>query len=368
MEKTTLNIQQFGSALAILERERRTKMSTPREDFYFRIYNYSVWVFTCIYIPYVLILYFYPEFTAWIGNIDLVYLISDYLFWSIALLTIAIVILFFLNLKLVLKLWNQARLRRKLNVDTKLKEIFKYQLPRGESSKVLMIERYFAAFGIIIILFQLFFGFVKNWSFLSESIKTNITSIDLKAIFALIVIFGRLCGPIALGICMTSRYFMRRGKERLEIVDQLQQSLSKHKTAFENSTADKSINIASTDYDLLASLERMQILDDRQLSIQRARKESRESSYVIQKSHKMLDALYTLDSDTRVKVEDEILRLASDPMHQGAIREPQSGTLRIRVPDTTLDITYQIEFDDRRIKIYTLESTTSDLSRPQPVN
>jgi hypothetical protein len=82
----------------------------------------------------------------------------------------------------------------------------------------------------------------------------------------------------------------------------------------------------------------------------------------MQKSREILAAEAKLDFDTRLLVENQILRLTTEPFPDGHINDPDTGTIRLFVPDTSVEIVYQVDQDNRRIGLLSLQKTNSSES------
>ena len=147
---------------------------------------------------------------------------------------------------------------------------------------------------------------------------------------------------------------MRRGKQRLEIIMSLQESLLRHKDNQERDEA-HSVEISPLAYDEIVSLERSQVIDDRNLSIKHARKEDSDAAFLIQNSRDVLRESDRLDPKTRAQVKQRILDLLDDPRPAGVRQDPASENLLLSVPETSVDILYHLDRARRRIRILSLE-------------
>ena len=117
------------------------------------------------------------------------------------------------------------------------------------------------------------------------------------------------------------------------------------------------MDISSADYHKIAGIERAHIIDDRAKSIKMAHKESPDSSYVIQKSREMLGAKAKLDLNARVRIDDQIFHLMTNPLPPGVTEDPGTGYLRLSVPEASVDILYQVDEERHRIRLLALQSS-----------
>jgi hypothetical protein len=340
-----INAWQFEQALAILKREQQANMPTPREKIYFQFYRFFVILFTIVCIPkFILDIAKHHDYNKfldihWFNPI----MVDHFLFWMFVSLAIIIIIFFLLNLKFVHKLYQQARLRRKLKLNKILKGRFNQQFHRARTRNLFIIALIFILTPII----------AYN-IFLLLTIYSR--SINSKDPLAYLLFCIHLSAPPMFILTLISFFFIWRGKERLEIVNRIHHSLSNQISIFEQNPSNDSINIAPSDYDKIARLERRQIIIDRQLSIKRARKNVNSESYSIQKSHNVVDAVAKLDQDTRFLVEDQLYGLTSNPRPSNVKIDLETKFLRLRVSMTKLDFIYQVDDDSSRVRIYSLEN------------
>lgn len=326
--KSTLDSREFELALAILQREQAAHMPSRRQELWFRLFNLSVFAFLGTFA--IAVLATVPNKPG-MENIALVlWVISGFLILST-------VVLFFLNLGLMRALMRQARLRRRLQLGKSLKDAFKARRRRGRMKNILTLI--IAFLGVIIVpagvlfVVPLLFWFVP-------------TPYVLGFLFILTV----------LALSLVFLHFMRRGKQRLEIVTSLQASLLGRKEVFE-SDQESTLDISSADYYKIASIERAHIIDDRAKSIKMAHKESPDSSYVVQKSREMLGAKAKLDLNARVRIDDQIFHLMTNPLPPGVTEDPETGYLRLSVPEASVDILYQVDEERHRIRLLALQSS-----------
>lgn len=304
-------------------------MPSRRQELLFRLFNLSVFTFLGTFAVAVLAAVAEPP-----GMNE----VAEMLWWISGLLILSTVVLFFLNLGLMRMLMRQARLRRRLQLVQSLKDAFKAKRRHGRIRNVLTLIMALLgpvlvlAGGSLILLYLLWFGIEIHYV--------------LSVLFILIV----------LALSLPFLHFMRRGKQRLEIVTNLQATLLGHKEVFE-SDQESTLDISSADYYKIAGIERAHIIDDRAKSIIRAHKESPDSSYVIQKSREMLGANAELDLNARARVDDQILHLMTNPSPPGVTEDPGTGYLRLSVPETSVDILYQVDEERHRIRLLALPSS-----------
>ena len=150
-------------------------------------------------------------------------------------------------------------------------------------------------------------------------------------------------------------YFMRRGRKRLEIVKSLQKSLRESATYSRADGIHESV-ISSADYDEIAKIERSQIIADRRSNIAMAREENLDAKYSIQVSSSVTRAIANLDESAKLQVDVEINKLIVDPKPAGTVRNPATGHLQVRLPNTSATISYDLDETQHRIRLYHLET------------
>jgi hypothetical protein len=330
--KSTLNSQEFKLVLAILQREQTAHMPSRRQELLFRLFNWSVFAF----LGTVVVAGLATVFDVFGG--PRMQDIAVVLLWISALPILSTVILFVLNLGMMRMLFRQARLRRRLQLVQSLKDTFK---AKRRHDRIRNIFTLFVAFlgPVFVVVVGSFVLLILLW----VGTETH-------------YVFGVLFVLIVLALSLAFLHFMRRGKQRLEVVTNLQASLLGRREVFE-SDQESILDISSTDYNRIASIERAHIIDDRANSIKMGHKESLNSSYVIQKSHKMLGATSGLDLKARVRVNDQIIRLMTNPSPPGVTEDPGTEKiLRLSVPETSVDILYQVDEKRHRIRVLDLRS------------
>jgi hypothetical protein len=344
MEEQTLNRHELERVFAILEKEQ----PDARDRLVFRLWSLSVFCWAIVYVI--------LEALRWLmlSTEGILSKIADIIAEYVALgaleawlgvmskvLGIASVILFLLSLPLVLKLWRQGRAARRMHLSAKLQSLHRQQR-----------RRYW------IFMLVLFILVAASWN----SLRYDYKPLDPDNLLVFIDLFA---APAMLCTYLIAMYFVRRGREQFDVIRLLQRS-PQERTEVENVTTDHGINIAESDYNQIAVLERRQIIRDRRLSIQRSKQQPDDGTYVVQKSHELLEAMDQLDSATRIRVEDRIFELVSQQTPEKLATGADNGCLRLRVPETQLEITYQVDSAANRIKIYSLEATNTSGANALP--
>ncbi len=339
-----LDSTQFDQSLAILRKEQQVYKPSRWQNVSYILFNFSVYGFVIGFILFLFvgIITDFPEQGMW-------YIVLLFLLVSWTIFGVLMPITFFLNVPLMRKIWHQIKLIRKLG----LSKVFKTQW-QAARRKVLILHiltLIVAFLGLLIIGGALILGItiVPQMGFSGGS--------ELLLSWLIILIL------IIIGIAPISLHFMRRSKRRLEVVARLQVSLVDYKDAIDQAE-DEQINIPSAEYEQIAQIERAQIYRDREESILDSFEEIDSSYYSVQKSRPVRKALAQLDPVARLGVEDQIDELTVDPQPPAALKDPEAEIWQLHVKDTPIEISFIIDEDNRRIKIFSLQliadSTPSD--------
>ena len=328
--ETTLSSREFRQALAVLKREQEAYMPSRAQEALFRLFNWSVFLFVLVTI---LDIYLIGQLGRDVNAVHIKLLTKRrvvHIAWVV--LCLAVIVFFFANWGLILKLVRQARLRRQLGLKRALKDAFK--AASGETLLVNVLTFIFTIIGGVIFLIGVVFTLIAAIEGDSE---------DYVAAFTL----------VSVGLSLLFLHFMRRGKQRLTVVMNLQDSLAQHKDATEVG-AEASVAIPRQSYDAIAAIERAQLIDDRRQSIVKGRKEARDSAYLVQSSREILGAKSRLDLDARARLDEQILALVSNPSPPEAKRDSATGYSRIPIAQTDVDLVYQLDPEKHRIRLLSL--------------
>jgi hypothetical protein len=152
--------------------------------------------------------------------------------------------------------------------------------------------------------------------------------------------------------------FMRRAKQKLETILALQKTLMKQKEGPATGRV-SSAQLSPSEYEEIARIETTQIIEDRARSIGLAQNEPPDATYLIQNSKEMLSGKHQLDLETRTRVETAIFQLSTDPSPPDAVKDSETGVLRLPVPETSVEIVYHIDEEQRRIFLLSLNRSNA---------
>ena len=241
---------------------------------------------------------------------------------------LSLVPLSILNLGLMRKLWSMARARHRLGLNEALVAAFKAErrkhrvrnLLTGLLAVVAVLMVLFGAIGVMV---------------------TPMPSIAYK------LIFSSAFAIVALSF--GSVHYIRRGMERLGIVERLYSDLLPLVNA---KTEPGDVKIPEHDYEIIARLERNQIIERREQSVERATHDPDAFGYAVQLSFAAQETKDELSAEEQNRVDEEILRLVREP--QSEMRrstQDTDGLHTVRVEDSAVDLRYRIDDAAQRIQI-----------------
>lgn len=326
--------REIKAALAVLEREQAADLPTRRQNALYRAFNIAAFATAIV------VLFAVLEFLKAAMEIEP----SDTELQVLAILFVILgpitIIFFFLNWGLIRKLYRQARLRRRLKVAYYFRPAFRAQrqatwLKNVVTMGIILLGLALIAFGLFAVLICFVLWGDTGWFGLSDLQF----AIGLSASLALTFV----------GFGLASLHFVRRGKERLEVVTRLRETLSK-----ETAGGAEAATLSSEDYDIVAGMEREHIIKHRASSIVAGRREAASSSYLCLASRQMYDAKSKLPQHLLSKVDETVLGLLTNPMPSNSVADPQTGNRVVPVPSTELSIQYDVNVERHLVRLHDL--------------
>lgn len=331
-DQISLDAQALESALAILQREQVTCVPTERERRLYRWFNICVYSMAVVFVLVVSM----GAVDGGKGS-DPFRIVFGLLSLVAAAFMLATIVLFFLNWGLIRKLYRHAQLRKRLNLADYFASAFSAERKATVVGNVVTLLMFIA--GCLLILVS-FFGAVG---------------------IAIEESRGQAMGPLAsvfvatflVGVSFISFRYMRRGKQRLEVVLRLQKTLTEQAA---QGNQGKEVKLSLDEYDAIATLERQHIMRDRANSISSARRQASESGYLCQSSRQMHLAKSKLAPELLQKVEHAIAGLLVDPLAGAAASDPRTGTSTMPIADTGLRIVYDIDPHRQLVRLYDVQT------------
>jgi hypothetical protein len=349
----TLNAQQFEQALAILKREQQVNTRSPRQEKIFKVLNiaiYGLGIASSIF--FFLLMGAVMDLLTRDFLILFIFLFVPILGIALIILSIGILMLFFLNLPYIRQLLRQNRLIRQCGLKEALLAPWKEEQRKKRFRNIL-------ALGVGFLGPLLLAGYVllmASFLFLSElSGKT-----DLGETFGFL---GLLLLSFMVGLSIIPIYLVRRSKERLKLISRLYTSLEEQKEKVEQDKFGRT-HIPAEAYMKIAQIERAQISRGRVQSIMADLEEPDITPYVIQKSRAAKDAQGRLDGAISLLVQEQIDALMTEPHPPGVAEDSKTDSLKLRVAQTPVIIGYTVDNDTRRVRILSVEITSEESASP----
>lgn len=327
---------QHKIATAILEKERQTL--SPTEEKNFRRLNLAVYGSLATFILLIIV-------HLLVENTILPIQIGEDLFGILILSTLAFflvtLVLFGMNVRFLLRLWNQGRNVRTLGLSAALEAPWKAERKKNRRSNLFTLSVPFIWLGITLL------GLLQGWLIGgTDSAGYWIAGLAILFLFFLALIVMHLS---------------RRGRERLRVIERLGKKLAAKETDTTPGDGDP-MALDLADHVLIAQIERAQIAADRAASIEADKKAPR-TSYCAKPNAAVLRAMTRLDIETLLNVQKEIKNLTEHPPPSEAEAELQ----RKQVPgNTPVEITFSVDEVNKIIHIQSLDSAGGTaLSSPE---
>jgi hypothetical protein len=334
---------QFAQVLGILRQERQNYLLTRPQRVLFTLLNVFVYVFSLIWIPFILFLiidklmrpYWGPYWVNWGESIYQFLLPPMARLLGIAWFLAPILIL--LNLPLIYKIVKQKWRLRRLGLTETFRKHRQFRPRQKTSTQILMIIGGMAVF----------YGLMRNLL-----AKEKISLLGLMLLFVL--------GGVILGT-----YFLRLGKERLAFLAELaslEDSLKSSQLRARQTEA-PGIEVPAEDLERVARIEQGQISRDRAEAIHSWRKSagSAPPEYALLKSRKIMAELGELDLELRLRVEERIEQLSSDPHPRESLKDVRGDYWHLGISGTSLELRYAVDDKQRQIQLLAVQPLTDQV-------
>jgi hypothetical protein len=159
---------------------------------------------------------------------------------------------------------------------------------------------------------------------------------------------------LVLFLSFVSIHYIRRGMERIAVVEGLRDAVSRGRNE------DDEVEVSGEAYDLIANMERDQIIRERQSRLQRAaEKRPDEFGYAVQTSFAAQDAKGLLPEDQGGLVDAQIQRLARDPGTDRARSHIDGRTKlhRLSVEGAPVSVEYEIDDQAQVVRVMRIEAS-----------
>ena len=300
-EQISLDARGLETALAVLRREQTAYLPSSRQAKLYRAFNLSAFALAGVFV----VGFFLLMGADTIVGGEVFSLTVGILTLAAIAFSVSTLVLFVLNAGLMRKLYQHAQLRQRLKLAYYFRPAFTAQ-------------RRVRRFGNLVTMLIIGLGV---WVTLTGLIGL-VVSFAMSSRAPEFVLFGLASlALIGSGLGLGALHFVRRGKERLEVVQRLQDTLSKQAADPSGAGA----TVSPEEYHAIARIERAQIIRDRASSIVSARREAEGAGYVCQSSRQMREAKSRLAPEVLAKVEGAIEELLRNPSPAGG-SVPVAGT------------------------------------------
>ena len=332
-DQISLDAQGLESALAILQREQTAYVPTERERRLYRWFNICVYSMAVVFVLGSIV---GPMIGKESGPL---YAVFGLLGIVAGVLMLGTIVLFFLNWTLIRKLYRHAQLRKRLKLADYFASAFSAERKTTVVANVVTMLTFIA--GWLLILFS-FFGAV---AIVIEDIRVKqMGPVAVGSVYLVMFLIG---------VSFISFRYVRRGKQRLEVVLRLQKTLTEQ--AGQGAEA-KEVKLSADEYNAIATLERQHIMRDRANSIASAHKQADAPGYLCQSSRQMHLAKSKLPPELLAKVEGAIAELLVDPLAAAAANDPRTEKSTIPVAGTGLRIEYDVDRHRQLVRLYDLRT------------
>ena len=322
-----LELPQIAKAVDILEKALAEHQVSGRQKWLFRILSWGV-ALTLVGYAFAAIIMAAPEayFGDNAGETRQAFMGVGFAVAGFGLLSL--IPFSILNLGLIRKLWSMARARNRLGLNEALATAFKVERRKHRVRNLLTGS--LTVLAILMVLFGLIGVMV-----------TPMPSFAYRLSFFLAFAI--------VGLSFGSIHYIRRGVERLGIVERLYSDLQPLVNA---KAAPGDVEIPDYDYEIIARLERNQIIERREQSVARATHDPDSFGYAVQLSFAAQETKDELPAEEQNRVDEEIIRLVRDPQSEMRRSVTDTDGLRtVRVEDSSVDLLYRIDDAAQRIQI-----------------
>ncbi|MDX1429920.1 MAG: hypothetical protein R3282_06515 [Rhodothermales bacterium] len=358
-EDYSLNLGQYEQALAILEREQERLRLTPRQERLYKILKFGVYTLGGALVLFLLLLLGGLAISAWFeSDVGAYIVVSSYALALIGalpalIIAVATVVLFGLNLPYLRGLVRQQRLIRQYGFTGVLSAPWRARRRQKRIRNVFTFV--VSVLGGLLIAAAIVYGV----AYVIEEVRSDLTRVGWLEVAGFLMLLFLIAMT---GLALATFHYAQRGRERLDFVRHLSQSLKTQEPVADEE--DSRVRISRETYQKIAQIERAQIVRARTKSIEEGLHEVKRADvarpYLVQKSRKAREDLDLLDPTTRLRVHEGILALSHNPHPQQAAAH--EGRFVFPLPDTTVRLVYRLDDDTRRLQILELEDT--DTSSP----
>ena len=345
-DRIALDVDALSAALRVLRREQSAYLPTRRQIFLYHAFNVSA--FSIVVAGALLLVSYGMGLDAFRATVD-AEIISELTMIGLVIAAISaagMLVLFPLNFGLMRKLYQHAKMRKRLKLANYFAPAFSADRKMKKLTNFLTMVMF--AFGLLIFASGIMLVVLAIIDLLTTDFFSN------EPLVFLIILACALALMIT-GVSFSSIHFVRRGRRRLDVVRKLEQSLEKQSVGGVSDDPGVSATLSASEYNAIAGIERQQIIRDRATSIAAGRKETT-VGYTCQTSRQMYQTKSGLSPEMLVKVEGSIADLLKDPTAVGHAEGVASGEHVLRVAGTPLSIHYAVDSQRHLVQLFELEN------------
>jgi hypothetical protein len=244
----------------------------------------------------------------------------------------AIVPLFFVNLPFAWRLFKHDQLRRRLRLSPEIHAQIRESIRKRPLMALLSVLGSIVAVAAMVFVLDQVLGRASGTMALNAEIWLSI------------------CIGVV-GLSVPTLWLMARAVDRLETVARLHTQLEQGRDSLDSG----SIQVSAADYERLAHLEKRRTIEARERSVRKGIKLTKAPIYAVQRSIDVQAAIEQLQADTRLGVEQAIFDLMTAPRSRKAAPLADSALLAVPVPETSLELHYEVDDQASRIRLHRLQ-------------
>lgn len=367
--------QKFAQVLGILRQERQNYLLTHKEKLYFTLLKFFVYGFSLSFFPFIYFLairglmrpYWGTEWENWAESIY-TFLLTP-MAGLLGISSLVTLILLLLNLPLVNKIMQQNLRMRRLNFTDALRKERQLRFRRNNFLNILLL------LGGGAVCYGVVHHYLAGQKAQTEEV-VRLVKPDLALPPQLNELIKNLFGPAEnrvpfiilvlvfgiFGFFIITIYFLNLGSERLAKLAELanlEDSLQSSQLRAQQVEA-PDIEVPAEDLERVARIEQSQIARERAEAIVSYRQSASSEAleYALLKSRNIITEIGELNLELRLRVEEQIERLSSDPHPKESFKDSSDDYWRLRIPETFLELTYTVDDSQRQIQLMALQALT----------
>ena len=319
-----LNPDEYRHALGILNREKK-------------LYTLSKWKKIVWVILNISLLVFFAAFAGLIFG-------SGESFFAAAcgISALTAILMFFIYLPGAVRIWRQNIKITRMGLKPTFSKAWKAARKKSRFRNVVAIL--VSLFGLVCLLFFVY-AIIEFYKMPNRELLFDTSHLIVGFVVTLI-----FCAPFI------SVHFMWKSRQRHNVISGLTATLGHAGSEPTEGDAPAVTTIEPSDYQVIAELERSQIMLDRAHTILMKSKPNDFSYYSIRKSASFRKSLSGIDRQTRWSIDDFIEKLADNPKPDGIETSDTDGAQRINVPETDMVITFKVDDSAQQLIILSLGS------------